>query len=107
MNLRVPEFNLSAFISLATFVILLGYIVYQETGSVPASASIRDQSISDEGVYSVAYDEDSWAATPAVSFDVPANLTFAGERVPISIPDVKERLDKELQINCYFHSNTI
>ncbi len=44
---------------------------------------------------------------PAISFAVPKEMTFAGEAVPLSIPDVHERLDKELQINCYLHSNTI
>jgi membrane-bound lytic murein transglycosylase D len=44
---------------------------------------------------------------PAVSLDVPDSMNFAGEPVPLNIPDVYERLDKELQINTYFHSNTI
>jgi hypothetical protein len=43
----------------------------------------------------------------AVSYDLPTNLNFAGERVPIEIPDVVERLDRELQINIYLHSSTI
>jgi hypothetical protein len=107
MKLRLPELSFASLISLFTLIILIGYIVYEETGEVPAAASLRDNDISDEGVYQVSFDEDSWAATPAVSFDVPANISFAGEAVPLNIPDVKERLDKELQINCYFHSNTI
>lgn len=44
---------------------------------------------------------------PAISLDVPRQMTFAGEAVPLDIPDVYERLDKELQINTYFHSNTL
>jgi hypothetical protein len=44
---------------------------------------------------------------PAVSLNVPENITFAGEPVPLNLPDVYERLDKELQINTYFHSNTL
>jgi hypothetical protein len=44
---------------------------------------------------------------PAISVDLPENLTFAGEPVPLDLPDVYERLDKELQSNTYFHSNTI
>jgi len=44
---------------------------------------------------------------PAVSFKVPEKISFANEEVPLAIPDVHERLDKELQINCYLHSNTI
>ncbi|MCC9136178.1 lytic transglycosylase domain-containing protein [Pontibacter silvestris] len=41
------------------------------------------------------------------SYPVPAQMTFAGEPVPLDIPDVAERLDRELQSNAYFHSNTI
>ncbi|MCK5704964.1 MAG: lytic transglycosylase domain-containing protein, partial [Cyclobacteriaceae bacterium] len=32
---------------------------------------------------------------------------FAGERVPLEIPDVHERLDRELHVNTFWHSNTI
>ncbi|MEO1051454.1 MAG: lytic transglycosylase domain-containing protein [Bacteroidota bacterium] len=43
----------------------------------------------------------------ARSLDLPENLTFAGEPVPLHIPDVRERLDRELHINTYWHNNTI
>lgn len=38
---------------------------------------------------------------------IPDTVLFAGERVPTEIPDVKERLDRELHVNTFFHSNTI
>ncbi len=38
---------------------------------------------------------------------LPQQLTFAGETVPLDIPDVKERLDREMLINTYWHSNTL
>lgn len=38
---------------------------------------------------------------------VPEMLDFAGEPVPLDDVEVYERLDKELQINTYFHSSTI
>lgn len=40
------------------------------------------------------------------TFDVP-ELTFAGEAVPLDDIEVKERLDRELHINVYWHSNTV
>lgn len=43
----------------------------------------------------------------AVSLELPDTLYFAGERVPLEIPDVRERLDRELHINTYWHSSTI
>lgn len=43
----------------------------------------------------------------AYPFKVDGELFFAGERVPLEDPDVRERLDRELLINYYRHSNTI
>lgn len=37
---------------------------------------------------------------------IPELLYFAGEKVPLFIPDVNERMDRELLINSFFHSNT-
>jgi hypothetical protein len=36
---------------------------------------------------------------------LPANLNLAGERVPVEIPDVKERMERELLVNTYWQSN--
>ena len=38
---------------------------------------------------------------------MPENLEFAGERVPTEIPDVYERMDRELLVNTYWQSNTL
>lgn len=38
--------------------------------------------------------------------DIPTNLTFAGEQVPVHFYDVRERLDRELLVNKYWHSAT-
>ncbi len=38
---------------------------------------------------------------------LPDTLYFAGERVPLEIPDVRERLDRELHVNAFWHSNTV
>ncbi len=43
----------------------------------------------------------------AKSITLPKKMEFAGEQVPLNILDVKERLDKELHINSYWHNNTI
>ena len=42
-----------------------------------------------------------------VSMEIPENLTFAGEAIPMGILDVRERLDRELHINTYWHNNSI
>lgn len=43
----------------------------------------------------------------AISYDLPDQISFAGEMVPLDRSDLREQIDKELQINIYFHSNTI
>lgn len=47
---------------------------------------------------------------PAGVFEVPKlseNLNFAGEIVPVAEKEVFERLDREVLVNTYWHSNTI
>ncbi|MCS6990407.1 MAG: transglycosylase SLT domain-containing protein [Chitinophagales bacterium] len=41
------------------------------------------------------------------SVKIPARLDFAGEPVPLHDPDVRKRLDRELLINSYWHSQTL
>lgn len=43
----------------------------------------------------------------AKSLPIPDSLFFAEEPIPLTIPDVRERLDRELHINTYWHNNTI
>ncbi len=38
---------------------------------------------------------------------LPNKLDFAGEPMPLSDPDVRERMDREIHINTYWHTNTI
>ena len=38
---------------------------------------------------------------------LPVNLNFAGEKVPLEQTDIRERLDLELIVNAYRHSNTL
>ena len=41
------------------------------------------------------------------SVDLNRSFDFAGEQLPMENFDVKERLDRELSVNTYWHSNTI
>lgn len=38
---------------------------------------------------------------------IPSSLDFAGERVPLEDADVRQRLDRELLVNSYWHSQTL
>ncbi len=39
------------------------------------------------------------------ALNVPENLTFAGEQLPLNNPDILERMDRELLVNTYWQSN--
>ena len=39
------------------------------------------------------------------ALEVPKDLNFAGERVPLEDPDIYERMDRELLVNTYWQSN--
>ena len=39
------------------------------------------------------------------AIQVPENLEFAGERMPLNNPDILERMDRELLVNTYWQSN--
>lgn len=41
------------------------------------------------------------------SLNLPRDLTFCGEKVPIDKIDVRERLDRELLVNTYWQSNSL
>ncbi len=45
--------------------------------------------------------------TKTFAIDIPKNIDFAKEKVPIEMYDVRERLDRELLVNVYWQSNTI
>lgn len=41
------------------------------------------------------------------SLPLPEHADFCGEKMPLEITDVAERLDRELLVNSYWHSNTL
>jgi len=41
------------------------------------------------------------------ALEMPENLNFAGEPVPIENPDIYERMDRELLVNTYWQSNAL
>ncbi len=85
---------------MATLVILLGFITYSGIKPVVGETRISDDRVALEDIGAEAQQ------IMVVSIDVPKKFSFAGEDVPLNDPDVRERFDKELQINTYLHSNT-
>ena len=39
------------------------------------------------------------------AIEIPSELDFSGEFMPIQIPDIRERIDRELLVNTYWQSN--
>lgn len=101
------EKNFPLLISILALIIVLGYVRYSNDR---IKALVAENNIAQKMQDGTLAPSD-WNGTippfPAISYDLPKNLTFAGEPVPLDIPDVYERFDKELQINVYLHSSTI
>ncbi|MBX2961451.1 MAG: lytic transglycosylase domain-containing protein [Cyclobacteriaceae bacterium] len=101
------ERNFPLLISLLALAVALGYVRYSND-RIKKLLAEREQA---QGIQDGSLPPAEWnGAMPpyqAVSYDLPTNVMFAGEPVPLEIPDVLERLDRELQINIYLHSSTI
>ncbi|WP_340063886.1 lytic transglycosylase domain-containing protein [Ascidiimonas aurantiaca] len=59
------------------------------------------------GVTSVADTENKNDPYSISAIPIPKDIHFAGEKVPVEEPDIKERLDKELLVNTYWQSNAL
>lgn len=90
----------ATFISIATLVLVVGYVTYYEKNQ-----RVEKNTISDNAVISV--NDALQTGFIAKSFALPSTMSFAGETVPLQISDVRERLDRELQLNSYLHSSTL
>ena len=62
----------------------------KETQKVVVDETLEEKLVNDYNVYAL---------------DIPDNLDFGGERVPLENPDIKERFDRELLVNTYWQSN--
>ena len=40
-------------------------------------------------------------------YPIPEQLSFAGEKVPLERQDIRERLEREVQVNAFWHSNSV
>lgn len=89
--------TLYVFCCVAVFLAALAY--WSKTPPIPAEeAQFQEQPI----VHFPSSSRDSIRL-----FDLPKELTFAGEKVPLEEPDVFERLEREIYVNAYWESNMI
>ena len=78
--------NLLAFVGLLSLAALLIFAVQD----APSDDNLEKKIINDYNVYAL---------------NVPENLDFAGEALPLNNPDILERMDRELLVNTYWQSN--
>jgi len=88
--------NKNTFYFLVLMVIIVGLYQYVHIINLPKPVVIEPQPI---------VEIPSSYILPSIQ--IPEGLTFAGELVPVDDPDVRERLDRELHVNTFWHSNTI
>ena len=102
----MSEKSLPIIVSVLALVIVLGYVRYSNNRIKELMSEHEQAQRMHDGTLAPA-DYGTTMPFPAISYDLPLDLKFAGESIPLDIPDVHERLDKELQINIYLHSSTI
>ena len=68
----------------------LGMLFINAYQDAPTDENFEKKIINDYNVYAI---------------QMPSSLDFAGEVVPLSNPDIYERMDKELLVNTYWQSN--
>ena len=82
------------YVSVTLFIIIALLVGIQQQGKLEANAT--------RGVGEVRVTRQIVTPPP-----LPAAMTFAGEPVPLHLPDVAERLDRELLVNSYLHATTL
>lgn len=83
-------------ITIITLAALVGFLVLGKLIISPKKASVHQ-------VAQKAGKTNNYSVKPA---QIPNQLTFAGEEVPVQYYDVRERLDRELLVNKFWHSST-
>lgn len=79
--------------------LLLIYVLFDQ--------SVKEQPVEPEPELEPIAIEESVQPFVAISYDLPDSISFAGEPAPLQLNDVRERLDRELQVNIYLQSSTL
>lgn len=87
--------NILSKIGLATVLIGVGALTTNavqqpQADEPPVNEKLEEKLVNDYNVYAL---------------DLPSEMDFAGERVPLENPDIRERMDRELLVNTYWQSN--
>ena len=71
-------------------VLSMGALFINAIQEAPTDAIVERKMVNDYNIYAL---------------PIPENMDFAGERVPLENPDIRERMDRELLVNTYWQSN--
>ncbi len=77
-------------------IVLLSFILASNIGSTDANAANNADDVKPGPV-----------SIKILPVKLPKYVDFAGEVVPLDIFDVRERLDREMQVNAFWHSNSL
>ena len=83
---------------------ILFYTLFAVTGMTAIFVATTGYS---EGINDVLVNPENDESYKVYGVEIPDQVTFAGEPVPLDLFDVREALDRELLSNTYFHSQTI
>lgn len=89
--MRVNFFTKLLSVSTAAIAIMLAFQLFTFS-SEPETIRTEESNISDYAIYSL---------------DIPSEMSFAGELIPIERYDVMESFDRELLVNTYWQSQTV
>jgi membrane-bound lytic murein transglycosylase D len=78
-------------ISACLVLLLYSFIEHSDKATKEQNDAYREHIASNYKIYSI---------------PLPEKMEFAGERVPLEITDVAERMDREMLVNTFWHSNT-
>ena len=87
--------NMLSKIGLVTVLLAIGWLttnatLQNEQARLDKSENLEEKLVNDYNVYAL---------------ELPKEMDFAGERVPLEDPDIRERMDRELLVNTYWQSN--
>lgn len=80
------------------------FFIASIAGTLALAIGLATTAYSGSGDGDVKTEKESYAVT---AVEIPDQVSFAGEPVPLDLFDVRESLDRELLSNTYFHSQTI
>lgn len=86
--------------------LLIFYLGWQEWGTEGQNTSVKEASVGGSGNTADA-GTNHLPNYQAFIVPTPEEVTFAGEKISLLEPDLRERFDREIHVNANWHSNTI